>query len=715
MVQSHANKTSGNSAQTTKDRSNSSANSPAIASPQSGQQTDRLQWMQQNAGNQAVVQLMARSRSSAPIQRQGSGSTVVQSPLPPTPTTGATSTATTQLPTTGATSTATTQLPTTGATSTATTQSPTPAATGTATTQSPTPTSTSTATTQSPTTGATSTATTQSPTTGATSTSPTQSPTPGATSTSPTQSPTPVVPPAVPPRPVGLGLMRQKVIESRTAGTFGQAGAFEAEGTKTDNIGDTSEITTTGVGGQSDVYSKASDGLKTQIKKGTEAGQDVSAQKEEKAKIDRENQKLGVASGLLELGSGIVGLVNMKKAISESNSKSKTAGAIYGGVESAQKSFTGVAKVVNNAAKLEGNEDGIGKSEAVAGYAGSVGDALSSIKSAFFMVKNVYTLFKECYSEEGVTKKEVLKASLEALQNGLEAAQSAVKTVKSILEILEAGVGKLTEAIPGISLAISGVKITIKVFNMMQWQASKGKMTKIKADFKEKYANSASGMVKKNNYSIFGKTIHESKGTDKTKIDDRKLVLQNVLTNALSTPDQKKAAQDELNDIESYELAKEMKNINQKRMTRAGIEAGLEMANIAGDIATLSGAGAAVGISLKAAASGAKTGMSLFRRVKQYGRDKAAAPNASSAWGSVFDAEKSSDKKHNKRSKDADLILDMVSKLPERTDTDDEKGQYQRVLNFIEATGCSTKALFRVNGDIVKQRELLMDSMKQRD
>ncbi|MFC4307172.1 hypothetical protein [Cohnella boryungensis] len=517
------------------------------------------------------------------------------------------------------------------------------------------------------------------------------------------------------PQPTGLGLMRLKVNEARDAGGFGQAEAYKEESSAPDNVGDTAEMANTGIGGQTDTYQGASDDLKDQIKDGSEQGSDVSSQKVEKAKIDRQNQKLGVASGLLEVGSGFVGLINMKKAIEESNSKAKTAGALYEGLESTQKSFSGVAKVVDNAAKLDGHDKGTGASEAVAGYSGSVGDALSSIKSAFFMVKSVYGLFKESFSDEGIAKDDAIKGGLEALHNGLEAAQSAVKTVKSILEILESGVGKLTEAIPGIGIAISGVKITIKVFDMMQWHASKQKMTTIKRDFKTKYANS--DMVKKNSYTLFGRVIHESQGTDKAKIDDRRKALMDVMdaSNSSSTEAEKQEAQSELDHIQNYELAKEMKSINQKRLTRAGIEAGLEMANLAGDIATLSGAGSAVGISLKAAASGTKAGMGLFRRIKQYGRDKAAKSGEDSVWSSLFDADKSSDKKHAKRAKDADLILDMVAKLPERDDTDEAINQYRRVLNFIEATGCSTKALFKLNGDIDKQRELLMESMKQRD
>ena len=529
------------------------------------------------------------------------------------------------------------------------------------------------------------------------------------------------------PQTIGLSSMRLKVQKAKNDGKFGQAEDYKAESTVFDNTNDAMEISNSGVGGQSDTYQSLSDDLGDQIGEGEENGQDVSSQKADKAKVDRENQKLSVASGVLDVGSGVIGLINMKKAIEEANGKAETAGALYEGLENVQKSFSGVAKIVDNAGKLEGGEQGVGDSEAVAGYAGSVGDALASIKSAFFMVKDIYSLFKECFSEDGIAKEDAIKGGLSALQNGLESAQSAVKTVKSILEILESGVGKLTEAIPAIGIAISGIKVTIKVFNMMQWNASKQKMTEIKAAFKEKYSQDeykGSGIVKNNTYTLFGKTIHQSKGTDKTKIDEYREKLLDIVNDPSqgATEEErqealkkKEKAQAELDDIENYEMAKEMKSINQKRMTRAGIEAGLEMASMAGDIATLSGAGAAVGISLKAAASGAKTGMGLFRRIKQYGRDKAAKTGPDSAWSSLFNAEKSSDKKHAKRANDADLILNMVAKLPEKYDTEEAEGQYRRVMHFIEATGCNTKALFKLNGQIDKQRELLMEAMKSRD
>jgi len=81
----------------------------------------------------------------------------------------------------------------------------------------------------------------------------------------------------------------------------------------------------------------------------------------------------------------------------------------------------------------------------------------------------------------------------------------------------------------------------------------------------------------------------------------------------------------------------------------------------------------------------------------------------------VFDAEKSSDKKHAKRVKDADVIMSMISELPEFDGSEGVKQQYQHVENFITAGGCSPKALYRLNGDPSKQRDLLVEAMKKRE
>jgi hypothetical protein len=140
------------------------------------------------------------------------------------------------------------------------------------------------------------------------------------------------------------------------------------------------------------------------------------------------------------------------------------------------------------------------------------------------------------------------------------------------------------------------------------------------------------------------------------------------------------------------------------------------MVNIAGDIATLSGVGAQVGVPLKAVAAGASVTMSVARTVKQAGRDRAAKPTAWKLTKMVFDGNKSTTAKTAKREKDATLILQMIADLPEfELGNEAIVQQYQRVENFISATGINPKELYRLNGKPQEQRKALMGGMKKRE
>lgn len=158
-----------------------------------------------------------------------------------------------------------------------------------------------------------------------------------------------------------------------------------------------------------------------------------------------------------------------------------------------------------------------------------------------------------------------------------------------------------------------------------------------------------------------------------------------------------------------------LKSINEKRLTRGAIKVGLEMVNIAGDIATLSGVGAEAGVPLKAAAAGVSASMAVARNAKQLGRNITAKTGEHNVMRKIFNADKSSAKKTEKRDQHATLIMQMIADLPE-FDAGKETivEQYQRVEDFISASGISPAALYRLNGKPKKQRELLMDGMKKR-
>ena len=480
-----------------------------------------------------------------------------------------------------------------------------------------------------------------------------------------------------------------------------ESSAFD-DGAET--AGNVLEMLHSGPGGVSESFDERIDEL--------EEAKDESGLKDklelDKAGVDMAADPLSFAS------SAVTGIMGMKKTIDALRDPSKdkdekffeagegildAAEGLQGGVESSASFADGVDKLAGTK-KVE--DAGV-----VSDWAGSVGDSIAAIKSAFFVVKDIYDVYKKVVSPEGISKDEALSAGLSIIGNSLQAAQSAVKTVKSILDILKVGAAGLGQAIPGIGIAISGIQITIKVYNMIKSSIAAIKMTKVKRKFKEDYKSK--DYVGKKERKLFGKTLFSSfnAGTDKTKLEARKAAL------ATSTD---AAEQQELKDIQEYELAKEMKAINLKRIARGSIQVGLEMVNIAGDIATLSGVGAQVGVPLKAVAAGASVTMSVARTVKQAGRDRAAKPTAWKLTKMVFDGNKSTTAKTAKREKDATLILQMIADLPEFELGDDRiVQQYKRVEDFISASGINPKELYRLNGKPAEQRKLLMGGMKKRE
>lgn len=178
-------------------------------------------------------------------------------------------------------------------------------------------------------------------------------------------------------------------------------------------------------------------------------------------------------------------------------------------------------------------------------------------------------------------------------------------------------------------------------------------------------------------------------------------------------------------DLEEIDLAKELKSGNRKRIVRQSIHLGTELTKIAAEIATLSGAGAHAGIALKASAAGVDVSLPFFRALKQYGRKKAAKNQAKGKQGglsqSLFNADKSDMAKLSERKRHTLTIFKMVNNLnndipaPGTAPTEEQSKKIKRVQVFIEATGCDTQQLYRLNGDPEKQAALILQSFYKRE
>ncbi|MFC5449770.1 hypothetical protein [Paenibacillus aestuarii] len=370
-------------------------------------------------------------------------------------------------------------------------------------------------------------------------------------------------------------------------------------------------------------------------------------------------------------------------------------------IESSGKIVSGSAGLVDKASKSAGHTDGVGHSSAVSDYTGTVAEAISAVKSTIMAVKSIYDMYSQHSENGGLEKGEAAKGVITVISNAIQAASSGLKVAKGIMEIMESSTASLASVIPGVSIAVSGVKIALKTVDVIKAGLNRSAMTTLKRGFKDKYATSD---------FIKAKKWYRNAGVDTVKLAEhkRKLEAKKALGDADATR--------QLDEIAEYELAKEMKNINVKRTTRGGMQIGIELTKIAGDIATLTGVGAQVGTPLKIVASGVGAAMPLARSLKQAGRDRAAKAGSWGITKAIFNADKSTDKKLERRSRDSAMIIDMLQKLPAFDETDDKVVErYNQVKSLVEATGVSLFALEQFKTDPTKLKAKLIEEMGKRE
>lgn len=419
----------------------------------------------------------------------------------------------------------------------------------------------------------------------------------------------------------------------------------------------------------------------------------------------------GSVAGVADSAGGIIQIISSIRdgmAIVKNDQQKSTANRVWNmsekiatGADGAGKLVNGMTNVVDKSAKAHGHTDGVGASSVVSDYTGSVAEGLSAIKSAVSAVVNIYKMYEKYNEQGGLSKGDVAKGTLETLTNLLEAASSSLKVAKTVADIMETGAGNLTTVIPGVSIAVSGVKIAVKTVDVIKAGLNRTAMTRLKRDFKGKYESA--GFIKAKRW--FGGNAGVDMGklrAHKAQLETRKA--QGDLTVAA-----------ELEEITQYELAREMKSINKKRTTRGGLTIGIELVKIAGDIATLTGVGAQVGTPLKLVATGVGVALPIARAAKQSGRDRAANPDSWKLTKMVFNAEKSTAKKEERRSKDADLLIDMFVQLPAYDANDDGiVKQYNNLYSFVRATGVNLFTLEKYKSEPDKMKEKLVEAMAER-
>ena len=297
--------------------------------------------------------------------------------------------------------------------------------------------------------------------------------------------------------------------------------------------------------------------------------------------------------------------------------------------------------------------------------------------------------------------KEKFKASMAVITEAMSVAKSGVSSAKAFMELWGGGAAApLMDAVPGMGIALSAVDIIIRAVDLIDALIVRSDMQERKRTLKTDALGGAKGTSLKPVAEAFIKTI-----------DAKKKAGQKV-----SKAEEQKYAQ-----YEEYLLAKGLQYISSKRANRAMLKIGVAMGKIAGDVAVLGGASAPVGIGIKAGAMALDVGASLFRKFKQWGRDKAAAKEdanggvkATGFWG-LFNTDKSSKKKLEGYNKMVDKIFEMIIKVTKIKNWGEKVEAGEQVKAFVGAMGLSIKQMDAKKGDPAALRLAMVTAMKKRE
>ena len=176
---------------------------------------------------------------------------------------------------------------------------------------------------------------------------------------------------------------------------------------------------------------------------------------------------------------------------------------------------------------------------------------------------------------------------------------------------------------------------------------------------------------------------------------------------------------EQLGEYEEYLMARGIQYINSKRQNRSLFKISLALTNMAADIAVLAGGSAPVGVAFKGAAAATDASAGLFRRFKQWGRDKAAA-GSTTAKLFGFDANKSTAKKFAMYNGYVDKLYAMVLKANKMPVTDDTTraaaiAAGENVYAYVKAMGMSRAEVDSLCTKPLEMRKKLIEKMKERE
>ncbi len=401
---------------------------------------------------------------------------------------------------------------------------------------------------------------------------------------------------------------------------------------------------------------------------------------------------MGIASGAGDTIAMFTGLAGAIVAFRDTESSgSDKAGAVLSGISSIGGGAKGISAMTD---KGGAGKDATAGAQGIAGFA----DAFAGIKDTFFVIKHIVELANKA---ESLNDKEKFKASMEIISEAMSAAKSGVSSAKAFMDLWGGGAAApLMNAVPGLGIALSAVDIIVRAVDLVDALIVRNDMENRKRALKTSdVLGGKQGTSLKKDAEAFIKSIDAKRAAGKK----------------VTKEEEAKYAQ-----YEEYLLAKGLQYISAKRANRALLKISVAMGKIAGDVAVLGGASAPVGVGIKAGAMALDVGASLFRRFKQWGRDKAAEKEKASGvaptgfWG-LFNTDKSTEKKLEGYNRMVDKVFDMIIKVTVITDVDEQQAAAEQVKAFVGAMGLSLKQMDAKKGDPNDLRLAMITAMKKRE
>jgi len=452
---------------------------------------------------------------------------------------------------------------------------------------------------------------------------------------------------------------------------------------------------------------------------------DTSVSSTDKITNSVQDAQLGVVGGVSDSANMFIGLSKAIAAFKKDGSDAwdKT-GAVLDGAVAVTGGAKGVGNLVKSGSQIHGEANAVGDSAKAAGGLGGFADTFAGIKSTFTAIKGIVDL---CTKASEMSDGEKLRGSMEVIKASLEAAKSGVTAAKGFLDMInQPGTGELLQAVPGLGIAIGCVEIIMRAYDIIVSQIAAYEMRDSKREAKSKLAGGKKGTSSKGEAE---KVIreYEKKQADKVRVDEynaaqklRKPKPGKEKPGVVISP----AETAMYNTAHEYLTAKSLQYINDKRTRRALLKIGVAMTKIAGDAATLGGVSAHVGIALKVAAVVLDLGATIVRKFKQWARDKVAAHEAAtgekSKWSSIFNTDKTTEKKDAEYERIIDDIFDMILEhTPETAMGPITKAQatgMAKTEKYINAMGFSMstmKAESAKGGAYLRMK--MMDALKKRE